>query len=218
MESLKRFYERFKKIDKKKRTYLLAGLAVVFVMGWAFLSAALITANYTRAQLKGVPDEQKVDAEGIIITETKDGNKYFEIYGETGHYSNDHSIATLNNVIGNFYKDNKVSMSFQSSKGTYNEKTKEITLYDNTFIVLEDSTSLTTDKLIWSGSNNDTHVEGHVVIKRNNEMVATADRGVISAGYENFKIMGNTTTKLYDKDGKDSSKSALPLNSKKGTK
>ena len=218
METLKRFYERLKKIDKKKRTYLLAGFAVVFVMGWAFLSAALITANYTRAQLKGVPDEQKVDAEGIIITETKDGNKYFEIYGESGHYSNDHSIATLNNVIGNFYKDNKVSMSFQSSKGTYNEKTKEITLYENTFIVLEDSTSLTTDKLIWSGSNNDTCVEGHVVIKRNNEMIATADRGVISAGYEKFKIMGNTTTKLYDKDGKDDSKSALPLNSKKGTK
>ncbi len=218
MESLKRFYERFKKIDKKKRTYLLAGLVVVFVMGWAFLSAALITANYTRAQLKGVPDEQKVDAEGIIITETKDGNKYFEIYGETGHYSNDHSIATLNNVIGNFYKDNNVSMSFQSSKGTYNEKTKEITLYENTFIVLEDTTSLTTDKLIWAGSDKDTIAEGHVVIKKNNEMVATADKGIISAGYEKFKITGKTTTKLYDKDGKNTSGSALEFNTKKGTK
>lgn len=218
METLKRFYERFKQIDKKKRTYLLAGLAVIFVMGWAFISAALITANYTRAQLKGVPDEQKVDAEGIIITETKDGGKYFEIYGETGNYSNDHSIATLHNVIGNFYKEGKVSMSFQSSKGTYNEKTKEIILYENTYIVLEDSTSLNTDKLIWSGSDKDTLAEGHVVIKKNNEMIATAERGVISAGYEKFKIMGKTTTKLYDKDGNDSSESALPLNNKKGAK
>ncbi len=218
METLKRFYERFKQIDKKKRTYLLAGLAVIFVMGWAFISAALITANYTRAQLKGTPNEQKVDAEGIIITETKDGGKYFEIYGETGNYSNDHSIATLHNVIGNFYKEGKVSMSFQSSKGTYNEKTKEIILYENTYIVLEDSTSLNTDKLIWSGSDKDTLAEGHVVIKKNNEMVATAERGVISAGYEKFKIMGKTTTKLYDKDGNDSSESALPLNNKKGAK
>ncbi len=218
METLKRFYERFKQIDKKKRTYLLAGLAVIFVMGWAFISAALITANYTRAQLKGTPNEQKVDAEGIIITETKDGGKYFEIYGETGNYSNDHSIATLHNVIGNFYKEGKVSMSFQSSKGTYNEKTKEIILYENTYIVLEDSTSLNTDKLIWSGSDKDTLAEGHVVIKKNNEMVATAERGVISAGYEKFKIMGKTTTKLYDKDGNDSSESVLPLNNKKGAK
>ncbi len=218
METLKRFYERFKQIDKKKRTYLLAGLAVIFVMGWAFISAALITANYTRAQLKGTPNEQKVDAEGIIITETKDGGKYFEIYGETGNYSNDHSIATLHNVIGNFYKEGKVSMSFQSSKGTYNEKTKEIILYENTYIVLEDSTSLNTDKLIWSGSDKDTLAEGHVVIKKNNEMVATAERGVISAGYEKFKIMGKTTTKLYDKDGNNSSESVLPLNNKKGAK
>ncbi len=218
METLKRIYERFKKIDKKKRTYLLAGFVVIFIMGWAFISAALITANYTRAQLKGSPDEQKVDAQGIIITETKDGNKYFEIYGETGHYSNDHSIATLYNVIGNFYKENNVSMSFQSSKGTYNEKTKEITLYENTFIVLEDSTSLTTDKLIWSGSNKDTIAEGHVVIKKNNEMIATAEKGIIYAGYEKFKIIGNTTTKLYDKDGKETSGSAIQLNGKKGAK
>ena len=209
MENLKRFCERIKNLDKKKRTYLIVALAVILVMGWAFLSAVFITSNYTRAQLKGSSDEQKVDAKGIIITETKQGNKYFEIYGETGHYSNDNSLAILNNVIGNFYKDNKVAMSFQSSKGTYDEKTGTITLYENTYIVLEDSTSLNTDKLVWSGSDKDTVAEGHVVIKKNNEMIATAQKGVISAGYEKFKIIGKTTTKLYDKDGKNTGSSAL---------
>ena len=111
METLKRLYERFKQIDKKKRTYLLAGLAVVFVMGWAFLSAALITANYTRAQLKGTPDEQKVDAEGIIITETKDGNKYFEIYGESLQKPNKKGSITpcdktITNWLYEFSKNN----------------------------------------------------------------------------------------------------------------
>ena len=209
MENLKRFYERIKNLDKKKRTYLIVALAVILVMGWAFLSAVFITSNYTRSQLKGTPDEQKVDAKGIIITETKQGNKYFEIYGETGHYSNDNSIATLNNVIGNFYKDNKVAMSFQSSKGTYDEKTGTITLYDNTYIVLEDSTSLNTDKLTWAGSDKNTVAEGHVVIKKNNEMIATAQKGIIFAGYEKFKIVGKTTTKLYSKNGKDAGGSAF---------
>ena len=116
METLKKIYERFKNLDKKKRTYLIAVFGVIFVMAWAFISAGIITANFNRAQIKGKQDEQKVDARGIIITETKDGKKYFEIYGETGNYSNDHSVATLHNVIGNFYKDNKVAMSFQSSK------------------------------------------------------------------------------------------------------
>lgn len=203
METLKRIYERFKSLDKKKRTYLIAVAGVVIIMGWAFLSAALITANYTRAQLKGTPDEQKVDATGIIITETKDGSKYFEIYGENGHYSNDQKIATLHNVIGNFYKEDNVSMSFQSSKGTYNEETGQIILYENTYIVLEDSTSLNTDKLTWSGSDKETVAEGHVVIKKNGEMVATAERGYIGAGYENFRIEGKTITKLYEKAKKD---------------
>lgn len=187
-------------MDKKKRSYLIAILAIILVMGWAFISAGVITSNFNRAQLKDNENEQKVDAVGIIITETKENKKYFEIYGETGHYSNDHSIATLYNVVGNFYKDSKVAMSFQSSKGTYNENTGVITLYDNTFIVLDDGTSLKADKLTWYGSNKETVAEGHVIIKKNNEMIATAQKGVIEAGYEKFKIEGKTTTKLYNKE------------------
>lgn len=197
MENLKKIYERFKNLDSKKRNYLIAVLAVIFVMCWAFISAGVITANFNRSQLKNSENEQKVDAAGIIITETKEGNKYFEIYGETGNYSNDHSIATLNNVIGNFYKQNKVAMSFQSSKGTYDENTGIITLYDNTYIVLEDGTSLNTDKLTWYGNDKETVAEGNVVIKKDKDMIATAQRGVIDAGYEKFRIIGKTKTKIF---------------------
>jgi len=49
-------------------------------------------------------------------------------------------------------------------------------------------------------------------------MIATADKGIISAGYEKFKIIGKTTTKLYEKDGKDTSGTAIQLNNKKGVK
>lgn len=198
MEKLKNLYSKFKSLDKKKRSYLIAVLVVLFVMAWAFISAGVITSNFNRAQLKGSENEQKVDAIGIIITETKNEKKYFEIYGETGSYSNDHSVATLHNVIGNFYKDGKVGMSFQSSKGSYDEKTGTITLHENTYIVLEDGTSLNADKLIWSGSDKETIAEGNVLIKKNKEMIATADKGIISENYEKFRIVGKTTTKLYE--------------------
>lgn len=196
---LKNFFERFKSFDRKQRVYFIAVLSIILVMVWAFISAGVITSNFNRSQLKNSENEQKVDAQGIIITETKETKKYFEIYGETGHYSNDHSIATLNNVIGNFYKNNEVAMSFQSSRGTYDENTGIITLYDNTYIVLKDGVSLNTDKLVWSGSDKETVATGHVVIKKGADMISTADKCIIGSGYDKFKIIGKTTTKVYNK-------------------
>ncbi len=199
---LKNLFFRFKELDRRKKIYISLIFIFVFVMAWAFISAGVITGNFNRTQINGKQDEQKVDALGIIITETKEGKKYFEIYGETGHYSNDHSVATLYNVIGNFYQNNEVAMSFQSSKGTYDEKTGVIVLYDNTYIVLKDGVSLNTDKLTWSGSDKETVADGHVIIKKNNEMKATAKKGVISPGYERFRIIGNAHTEIFENKDK----------------
>ncbi len=197
MDILRKILKKIREMDKKKRAYLIAIFGIIFVMSWAFISAGLITANFNRAQIKDSADGQKIDAIGIIITETKQGKKYFEIYGESGNYSNDHSIATLNNVVGNFYKEGEVAMSFQSSKGTYDEKAGTITLYDHTYIVLKDNTSLETDRLTWSGSDEDTVAEGNVKIKKSNEMIALADKCIIAPDYEKFKIVGKTQTKIY---------------------
>ena len=198
-----KIYEQFKSAGRKRQFYIIASLSVMLVMLWAFISAGIITCNFNRSQLKGSANEKKVDAAGVIITETKGTEKYFEIYGETGYYGNEHNVAVLYNVIGNFYKDNKVSMSFQSSKGAYDEKSGTVTLYDNTYIVLEDMTSLNADKLIWSGSENETIMEGNVLIKKGGEMIASAEKGFISPGYEKVKLTGKTTTKLYGKQGEE---------------
>ncbi len=197
MDVLRKLLKKIREMDKKKRAYLFVILGIVFIMSWAFISAGFITANFNRAQVKDSVDGQKVDAIGIIITETKQGAKYFEIYGESGNYSNDHSVATLNNVVGNFYKEGEVAMSFQSSKGAYDEKAGTITLFENTYIVLKDNTSLETDRLIWSGSGKDTIAEGNVKIKKSDEMYALADKCIIGPDYEKFKIIGKTQTKIY---------------------
>lgn len=202
MDKLRQIIKYIRNMDKSKRTYSIAGFFIVFVMLWAFVSAGIITANFNRSQVKGSENGQKVDAVGIIITETKDGEKYFEIYGETGSYSNEANIATLNNVVGNFYKNGEVAMSFQSTKGTYDEKAKVITLYENTYIVLKDETSLEADRLTWSGSDVDTVAEGNVKIRKSNEMYALADKCIICSDYEKFKIIGKTKTRIYGKEEK----------------
>lgn len=190
----------FKKLDKRKRIYFVIIASIVLVMAWTFISAGIITGNFNRSQIRNSADSQKVNANGIIITETKNGTKYFEIYGENGNYNNQDKIATLNNPVGNFYKGGEVSMSFQSSKGTYDERNKIITLFENTYIVLKDETSLEADKVVWSGSDNDTIAEGNVKIKKGKELVASADKCIIRAGYDSFKIIGKTKTQIFGKE------------------
>ncbi len=189
----------WKDLSKKKKTYIGALAVIVGVLVWAFISAGVITHNFNRSQLQTDQDRQEALMQGIILTETKDEKKYWEIYGETGNYDSKNGVAMLNNVIGNFYDDkNEVSMSFESSKGTYNEKKGQIILYDDTFIVLKDFTTLRANRLEWSGTDKPISAEGNVRITRDKDFLATASKVEISPTYDNFKIIGNAVSKMYD--------------------
>ena len=183
---------------KKRKIYFIIFLSLSALMLWAFITAGIITHNFNRNLIKGTEDKQEIDISGIILTETKNGLKYWEMYAETGSYTNKNNIAMLNNIIGNFYKDKEVAMSFEATKGTYNEKKKQIILYDNTFIALKDGISLSTDRLIWSGSDKDILVKGNIRINKGNELISSGDEGVISPDYAHFKITGHTKTQVFD--------------------
>lgn len=187
----------FEKLGKKRTIYAIAFLALIGVLSWAFISAGIITHNFNRQQLIGTENRQELEISSIILTETKGDKKYWEVYGEKGYYNSDSKVAILENVTGNFYSDNEVTMSFESSKGTYNEVKKEIILYNDTHIVIKDGTSLYCDRLTWSGSDKDVVAKGNIKINRHNELIATADKAVINPDYARFQISGKTTTKLY---------------------
>lgn len=187
-----------RKLSRKQKAYIGAFAAIVGLLAWAFISAGVITHNFNRSQLQTDQDRQEAMINGIILTETKDEKKYWEIYGETGNYDSKNGVAMLNNVIGNFYdENNEVSMSFESSKGTYNEKKEQIILYEDTFIVLKDLTTLRANKLVWTGKDIPIVAEGNVRITRKSDLLATAKKVEISPDYNKFKIIGNTVSKVY---------------------
>jgi LPS export ABC transporter protein LptC len=204
--NLKLIYENIKiklnpllnKFSKRQWVYILLAIILVITILWAFISATIITTGFNRDQLIGRENAKELDIDGIILTETKDGVKYWEIYGDTGTYNSDNKVALLEGVTGNFYKGNEVSMSFESSQGTYNEDKKEIILYKNTFIALKDGTTLNCDRLIWSGSDKNIIGQGNVKINRNSELISTANEVIISPDYTHFKIKGNAVSKLFD--------------------
>lgn len=189
----------WKKLSKKKKVYIAGFITIAGLLLWAFISAGVITHNFNRSQLQTDKDRQEALISGIILTETKDENKYWEIYGETGNYDSNNGVAMLNNVVGNFFDDdNEVSMSFESSKGTYNEAKSQIILYEDTFIVLKDFTTLRANKLVWSGKDVPITAEGNVRITRKTDLIATAKKVEISPDYDKFKIIGNAVSKVYN--------------------
>ena len=188
----------WKELPKKKRLYVAVILTLVGILAWAFITAGVIMHNFNRQQMAAQGEDQEAIVDGIILTETKDDQKYWEIYGETGKWDSTKGIAQLNKVTGNFYKDNEVSMSFESSKGTYNSKVGDITLYSDTFIALKDGITLKADKLHWENSHSPIVGEGHIRIQKGKELLSTADKIIISPDYNSFKIIGNTVSKVYE--------------------
>lgn len=189
---------KWKNLSKKRKTYFVAAATLVVIMLWAFISAGIITRNFNRSQVAGQQDKQEALIHGIILTETKDEHKYWEIYGETGTYTSDNSIAMLNNCIGNFFDSNdNVTMSFESTKGTYDSIKKQIILYQNTHIIVKDGTSLEADRVVWSGNDKPITAKGNIIITRHDEFWATADEVEISPDYDDFKIIGKAVSKVY---------------------
>lgn len=190
---------KWRDLSKKKKAYLLAFAGFVGILLWAFISAGVITHNFNRSQLSTDQDRQEALINGIILTETKDDKKYWEIYGETGTYDSTNGVALLDNCIGNFYDDNnEVTMSFESSKGTYNSKKTQIIMYNDTRIVIKDGIMLEADRLTWTGRENPVIAKGNVKITRNGQFIATANEVEISPEYDKFKITGNAVSKMYD--------------------
>ena len=188
----------WKDLPKKKRLYGLIILTFVGILAWAFITASMITHDFNRKQASAKGDEQEAIVHGIILTETKDEQKYWEIYGETGQWDSEKGVAQLDKVTGNFYKDNEVSMSFKSSKGTYNSEKGDITLYDHTVIALKNGIILKADKLHWLNSQSPIVADGHIEILKDNSLHSTANKIEISPNYDSFKIMGNTVSKVYE--------------------
>lgn len=190
---------KWRDLSRKKKAYLLAFASFIGILLWAFISAGIITHNFNRSQLSTDQDRQEALINGIILTETKDDKKYWEIYGETGTYDSTNGVALLDNCIGNFYDDNnEVTMSFESSKGTYNSKKTQIIMYNDTRIVIKDGIMLEADRLTWTGRENPVIAKGNVKITRNGQFIATANEVEISPEYDKFKITGNAVSKMYD--------------------
>ncbi len=190
-------------MSKRKITYIVILSLVVLGCAWAFISAGVITKNFKKEAINNAGEKQKLNIENLIITETKEDKKYWELYAESGYYDNQNKVAILYNVIGNFYDDDKVVLSMESSKGTFSEETKKVVLYENSYFIYKDGTDVRADRFVWQGNDKDIVAQGNVIIRRNGELRTFSNEAVLTNQMTSVRIKGRSKTELYSKGNFD---------------
>lgn len=189
-------------MNKKKILKILLAvflLLLAWSLIWSWFIARTVQKNNSDNNMKN----QHAIVKNIIVTETQDEKKYWEFYAKSGEYSSDNNSIQLNDVIGNFYKNDEVIISFKSKKGNYDEKTKKVVLNGDNLFVASDGSQLYADNVVWQGQDKDILANGNIQFIQEGKIVTKANKAVFNPSLTNFRVIGKTKTEIYgDKEDK----------------
>lgn len=183
--------------DKKNLAYIILFAVITITCLWAFIYAGIITKSFKNKIIDQTYQNKEANIENLLVTETKDGEKLWEMYADVGRYSDSDSIVFLEKIIGNFYKNKQVKASFKADKGTYHTIKKEIILYENVVIVYDDGTNISADRIKYEGKDKDIEANGNIRIEKPNEAVIFGNKAVLKGDFSDFHIEGRTKTQFY---------------------
>ena len=189
-------------MKKRNIGFIILFLVVFIACLWAFISAGMITNKFKKKLEADALGKKEVNIQNLLVTETKDGEKEWELFADEGYYDNGNQVAVLTNIVGNFYKKGEVAASFESARGTYNQTKKEIVLYERTLIVYKDGSNVSANKMTWSGKNSDITAEGNLRLELPSKVVVHAEKGVLSSDFKDLKVFGRTKTEIYEDGAK----------------
>lgn len=183
--------------DKKNLAYIILFSVIIFACLWAFISAGIITKSFKNKLIDQTYKNKEANIESLLVTETKDGEKLWELYADKGMYSDLNSVVLLEDIVGNFYDKKKVTASFKADKGTYTTEKKQIILYDNVVLVYTDGTNIQAEKIIYSGKGQDIIALGDIRIEKPNEAIIMGNKAILKGDFSDFHIEGRTQSHFY---------------------
>lgn len=183
--------------DKKNLAYIILFSVIIIACLWAFISAGMITKSFKNKIIDQTYQNKEANIENLLVTETKDGEKSWELFADTGMYNDADNVVLLEDIIGNFYDDKIVKASFKADKGTYNATKKEIILYDNVLLVYTDGTNIAAERITYSGKDTDIIAEGNIRIEKPDEAIIMGNKAILKGDFSDFHIEGRTKTQFY---------------------
>ncbi len=188
----------------KKKIIKISSIVIALLLLWGLIWSWSITRIVKKNNANSDLKNQRAIVKNIIVTETREGKKYWEFYAKSGEYNSNHNSIRLNDLIGNFYdKNEQVVVSFKSNKGTYDEKSKKVILDGDNLFVGKDGSQLYADLLVWQGQDKDILAKGNVQFIQDNKITTKSKEAIFNSDLTVFKIIGNAKTELYaDKETK----------------
>ncbi len=183
--------------NKKNSWIMLIFVIIAIACIWAFIYAGMITKSFKNKLLDNTYANKEANIESLLVTETKDGEKLWELFADKGSYSDNNNIVFLEGIIGNFYDGEVVKASFKADRGTYNSVKKNIVLYDNVLIVYTDATNISADRIIYEGKGKDIEALGNIRIEKPNEAIIYGNKAILKGDFSDFHIEGRTKTQFY---------------------
>ena len=184
-------------MSKKKIVYIAIFAVITISCLWAFVASSVITRNFKKELFNEANLKERANIKELIVIETRDGKKYWELYAQKGYYSGSAKVASLEDIIGNFYRDDEVTLSFKAKEAEFDEETKQINLTKEAIIIYKDGTYIKADDFEWTGKENDIVAKGNIKIEKPGAAITYGDKAVLSNEMTNFEISGNTKTELY---------------------
>jgi LPS export ABC transporter protein LptC len=185
------------KLKTKFSIFFIIFVAVLSL--WAFITSSKITNEFNSKLTEKDLVKEEVKVQELLITETREGKKYWEIYADSGFYDNTQNKVLLKKVIGNFYANGEVIMSFEAPAGEYSSPKREVTLQGGAKVLSKDNTFIQSETLVWMGTIDEIHASGKVKIIKSNQLVTQSDSAIFNSDFTKFEIYGNTVSKFYKK-------------------
>lgn len=184
----------------KKTLISIIILAVLTLLSlWVFFSDSpekVDLPENNSSETQKVEDE-KVKIKDLIIIETKEGKKIWEVYATAGNYEKSMERIILDDIKGNFYKDNKVVLSVEAPLAVYNSAKKEIILKNGARAANNKNVLVTAKEICWAGTTDLITATGNVKITQDDKMMTTSDKSIFNSDFTNLKIIGNSNSYVY---------------------
>lgn len=195
----------------KRKIYAIVFSTVAFICLSAFVWSYFVTKEIRENSQDALNKGQKVIVNNLVLTETKDNAIFWELWAKSGEYDSESGLVVLRDIVGNFYgKDNTVVLSFESPKGSYKELDKVIVLEGKTLVAAKDGSSITADRVVWRGKEDDIVASGNVQINRNSELITKSEKATFNSALTYFRIDGKCETRIFSEDS-----APLPLKERK---